>query len=202
MANRDQEIIERVAQGDKAAYTEVVDRHKDRAMTLALRMMKNREDAEEAVQDAFVRAYHALGSFEWRSSFSTWFYRIVFNVCSTALARRHPEILVSIDGDDSLAGSQLVGTEPLPNERSESSEFHTIVAEEIDKLPPSYAGVVTLFYVQEMTYDEIVAVTGMPLGTVKAKLFRGRTMLQKAVLGRFQERQPGIGPAVMPAVVR
>jgi len=77
----DQDILQRVLQGDQKAFGEIVDRHKDRAMTLAMRILKNKQDAEEAVQDSFVRAYQALGRFEWRSSFSTWLYRIVFNVC-------------------------------------------------------------------------------------------------------------------------
>ncbi|MGH2569447.1 MAG: sigma-70 family RNA polymerase sigma factor, partial [Bacteroidota bacterium] len=79
MADQDFEIIQRVLTGEKRSYAVLVDRHKDRAMTLAMRMLKNREDAEEALQDAFIRAFNALPRFERKSSFSTWFYRIVFN---------------------------------------------------------------------------------------------------------------------------
>ncbi len=88
MQKNDVAIVQKVLGGDKRAYAELVDRHKEKAMTLAIRMLKNREDAEEAIQDTFVRAFNALPRFEWKSSFSTWFYRIVYNVCATHLTRR------------------------------------------------------------------------------------------------------------------
>src|SRR3990167_5004707 len=97
MQDQDSSIIRRVLEGDKRAYAELVDRHKDRAMTLAMRMLSNRQDSEEALQDAFIRAFNALPRFEWRSSFSTWFYRIVYNVCATALSKRDEARLGSPD---------------------------------------------------------------------------------------------------------
>lgn len=155
-------------------------------MTLAMRMLKNREEAEEALQDAFVRAFNALGRFEWRSSFSTWFYRIVYNVCSTAISRKGEEIHISLDNDDEMK-RELMDGGPAPDVQIESSDIRIIVVEEINRLPATYNSVVTLFFLQEMSYEEIVSVTGLPLGTVKAKLFRARLMLQKAVEGRLQE---------------
>src|SRR3989337_1506914 len=100
MANPDYETIQRILAGEKRAYADLVNRHKDRAMTLALRMLKNREDAEEALQDAFVRAFNALPRFEWKSSFSTWLYRIVYNVCATALGKRADAQHISLDADE------------------------------------------------------------------------------------------------------
>lgn len=168
-------------------------------MTLAIRMLRNRVEAEEAVQDAFVRAFHALGAFEWRSSFSTWLYRIVFNVCATALGKKGAPPHLSLDRDNELSPAQLADPDPLPDVLFESAEFRDVVAEEIERLPPAYSGVVTLFFVQELSYDEIVGVTGMPLGTVKARLFRARAILRKAIQKRFQERL-GTGGRKMPAV--
>ena len=128
MAKNDQEIIERVLSGEKKAYAELVNRHKDRAMTLAMRMLKNREEAEEAVQDAFVRAFHALSRFEWRSSFSTWFYRIVFNVCSTALSKRGKDIMVSIHDDEKEMGLEVPESEGGPDIELESAEELIVAA--------------------------------------------------------------------------
>jgi RNA polymerase sigma-70 factor (ECF subfamily) len=177
-------IVQKVLGGDKRAYAELVDRHKEKAMTLAIRMLRNREDAEEAIQDAFVRAFNALPRFEWKSSFSTWLYRIVYNVCATQLARKGGESLVSIDGDNDQAADLPSGS-PAPDAQYESNEFEEIVLSEIEKLPLPYSPICTLFFAHDMSYDQIVEVTGMPLGTVKVRLFRGRVMLRDAVAKRL-----------------
>lgn len=189
MSLSDQDILQQVLQGDQKAFGEIVDRHKDRAMTLAMRILKNKQDAEEAVQDSFVRAYQALGRFEWRSSFSTWLYRIVFNVCSTALTRRGAP-LVPIDNDmPEDRQVELHDPAAAPDVDLESSEVKKAILEEIDRLPAAYATVLTLFFLQEMSYAEIVEVTGSPLGTVKAQLFRGRTMLREALAARLGRQE-------------
>ena len=186
MANPDYEIIQRILGGEKRAYAQLIDRHKDRAMTLALRMLKNREDAEEALQDAFVRAFNALPRFEWKSSFSTWFYRIVYNVCATILNRRGDEQFTSVH-DDEEGPQELPSTDVLPDSDYENTEFSQIVKQEIDKLPAVYASMLTLFLVQDMSYDEIVEATGLPLGTVKVRLFRARGMLRDNVVAVLDE---------------
>jgi RNA polymerase sigma factor (sigma-70 family) len=184
MAKPDQEIIQRVLAGEKKAFAELVERHKDKAMTLAIRMLKNREDAEEALQDAFVRAFHALPRFEWKASFSTWFYRIVYNVCATALSKKEEarEISLQEEGEREI---EISSDELTPDVEYESTEFQTIVTEEIEKLPEVYASALTLFFVQEMSYEEIAGVTGLPLGTVKVRLFRARLMLRETITNRL-----------------
>ena len=185
MQKNEAAVIQKVLGGDKPAYAELVDRHKEKAMTLAMRMLKNREDAEEAIQDAFVRAFNALPRFEWKSSFSTWFYRIVYNVCATQLSRRGEDLHVSLDTGDDEKILELSSGEPLPDIRFESNEMEQIVLSEVEKLSPLYGAICTLFFVQDMSYDQIVEVTGLPLGTVKVRLFRGRLMLREAVANRL-----------------
>ena len=182
MSDPDFEIILRILAGDTRAYAELVDRHKDRAMTLAMRLLRNREDAEEALQDAFVRAFRALDRFEMKSTFSTWFYRIVYNVCSSALSRRGDQIHVSIDDGSVEANGEWSVDAQSPGVDLESREFQQLVHAAIGKLPPVYAAILTLFLVQDLGYDEIVQVTGLPLGTVKNRLFRARMMLRDLVL--------------------
>ncbi len=184
MAKPDQEIIRRVLAGEKKAFADLVNRHKDKAMTLAMRMLKNKEDAEEALQDAFVRAFHALPRFEWKASFSTWFYRIVYNVCATALSKKEEAYEVSLqDGDQGEI--EIPSDEPTPDVEYESTEFQEIVTEEIGKMPEAYASVLTLFFVQEMSYEEIATVTDFPLGTVKVRLFRARMLLRERIARRL-----------------
>jgi len=186
MPNSDFEIIQRILAGETRAYAELVDRHKDRAMTLAMRILKNREDAEEALQDAFVRAFKALDRFEMKASFATWFYRIVFNVCSSALGKRGRAYGIPLDEDNLEAA---LNTPPAGNPEIEfdSSAFQRLVHEEIERTAPAYGAILTLFFIQELGYEEIVEVTGLPLGTVKNRLFRARMMLREAVLKRMRE---------------
>lgn len=187
MNDQDYQVIQRVLAGEKRAYTQLVDRHKDRALALAVRMLKNRQDAEEALQDSFVRAFNALPRFEWKSSFSTWFYRILYNVCATALSKKENAQLVPLEGEDDHGVLSLSSEAELPDIEYESNEFQSIVLEEIDKLAPAYASALTLFFVQEMSYEEIVETAALPLGTVKNRLFRARMMLRDAVLKRMKE---------------
>ncbi len=190
MADNDNDIIARILSGERRAYADLIDRHKDRAMTLALRMLKNRADAEEALQDAFVRAFNALPGFERKASFATWFYRIVFNVCSTAISKRVRVRVASFDADndDPMKALEPVSAD-MPDIDYEGAEFQAIVREEIDAMSEQYAAILTLFFVQDMGYDEIMEVTGLPLGTVKNRLFRARALLQRAVLKRCGDRE-------------
>jgi RNA polymerase sigma factor (sigma-70 family) len=179
----DNEIIDRVLLGDRHAFGTLIDRHREKAMTLALRMLKNPQDAEEALMDAFVRAYNALGRFERTSTFSTWFYRILFNVCYSILRKQK--------GDDWQDEITEIDTRTHDNDRPDvryaGVELQQIVAEEIELLPAVYGGVFTLFLVQEMSYEEIAEVTMLPLNTVKTRLFRARMMLRERVSMRLGE---------------
>jgi len=195
MSNHDDEIIRRILAGETRAFAELLELHNDKAMTLAMRMLKNREDAEEALQDAFVRVFKTLDRFERKSSFATWFYRIVHNVCATALSKRDQQVQISLNGDRAEPQLDLPPDEWNPQVELESSEFQQVVQQEIENLPSTYGVVFTLFFVQELGYDEIVKVTGLPLGTVKNRLFRARMLLREAVLknmrGSVGERKSG-----------
>jgi RNA polymerase sigma factor (sigma-70 family) len=186
MSDIEREIIQQVLDGNVRAFSNLVNRHKAKAMTLAFRILKNREDAEEALQDSFIRVYRALPSFEWKSSFSTWFYRIVYNTCATAVGKKngiHP-LSMNVEDEDGLR-IEIESDELQPDVRIESEEFSKIVSEEIEKLPVVYGSTFTLFAIQEMSYEEIVQVTALPLGTVKTRLFRARAMLRKTIVKRM-----------------
>jgi RNA polymerase sigma-70 factor (ECF subfamily) len=187
MSDTDKEIIQHVLDGDVRSFGILVDKHKAKAMTLAVRILKNREDAEEALQDAFVRAYRALSSFEWKSNFSTWLYRIVYNTCATAAGKRNGKHHLSIDiADEDGQQIEIESKEMQPDLKMESEEYSKIVFEEVEKLPLAYGSTFALFTIQEMSYEEIVEVTGLPLGTIKARLFRARTMLREAIMKRME----------------
>jgi RNA polymerase sigma-70 factor, ECF subfamily len=187
MSDTDRDIIQRVLNGDVRSFGILVDKHKTKAMTLAVRILKNREDAEEALQDAFVRVFRALSTFEWKSSFSTWLYRIVYNTCITAARKKDRKFDISLDAvNEEGQLTEIESDELQPDIELESNEFTQIVYEEVEKLPAVYGSTFTLFTIQEMSYEEIVQVTGLPLGTIKARLFRARTMLREAIFKRIE----------------
>ena len=194
MPESDRDLVKLVTRGDLKSFGVLVDRHKGRAMTLAVRMLKNRQEAEEAVQDAFVRAYHSLSAFEGRSSFSTWFYRIVYNVCSTALRKRRLDEHSSIEARAESGLPEPEAQDALPDALVESNELGTFITKAMEALPPIYAAVVSLFFLQERSYEEIVEITGLPLATVKIRLFRARTMLRGEILKQLGTTASSPGP--------
>jgi RNA polymerase sigma-70 factor (ECF subfamily) len=187
MAQSDQELIAEIQSGKTANFRILVERHKDRAFTLAVRLLKQRNDAEEALQDAFLRAYKALEDFRGDAKFSTWFYRIVYNICLTRLARMKPEAdqhSYQTDEEERYL-FQVASVDALPDEILEQNEFMTVIAREIERMPEHYRVILTLYYINEMTYEEMSDILQLPLGTIKTHLFRGRAFLRSTVIRKY-----------------
>ncbi len=181
----DNQIIEQIRKGGKHHFARLVDRYKDRAFTLAVRMLKDRQDAEEALQDAFMRAYKALDKFEGTAKFGTWFYRIVYNVCLTRLGKRN-DASESLEYDDEQGYDTIDMTSAsLLETEIETKDMIRKVKQIVATLPEKYASILSLFYFQELTHEEICEVTQLPLGTVKVHLFRARALLQKRLTTEF-----------------
>lgn len=187
MLDLDRQIIEEVRAGNTRRYAQLVDRHKDRAMTLALRLTGSREEAEELLQDAFLRAFKNLDRFRGDAKFATWFYRILYNLCLTKISRRKgkPEV-VTMENDRRLDSLFVDEDELTIHQKLEREEFQEMISREIDALPEKYKSAVVFFYVQEMSYEEICAVQSLPLGTVKTNLFRGRNLLRERVMKKLK----------------
>jgi len=184
MSSTDLELIERILAGHGDDFRLLVERYAPGAITLAQRVLGDRGEAEEAVQDAFVRLHKALPGFRHGSEFSTWFYRIVYNVCLTRRARRRNPATVSIDTvvlDGRLVAPGTNTGSPRPDLRFEEEELRDVIDRAIMGLPEVFRGVFTLFFVQEMSYEEIAEVTGLPLNTVKTRLFRARKIMRDEV---------------------
>lgn len=182
----DHEATTEIMNGNSNAFSIIVERYKDKGMTLAYRMLNNREDAEEALQDAFLRAYKALPKFEWKSSFSTWFYRILYNVCLSKLSRRKQDSHKNIQ---ELNENEVIQENTFfnPEATFESDAFKQMIQNEMEKLDIQYSTILTLFYIQELSYNEIIDVTGLPLGTIKNRLFRARSILKESLLKHYQD---------------
>lgn len=195
----DIEIIRSVCQGNQGDFALLVDRYKDRAFTLLKRMLKNRQDAEEVLQDSFLKVYRSLGSFRGDAQFSTWFYRIVYNSALTFLSgrrRREEAQLNSLDdsaeylSDElSTAMGQAHITQPYDiHSLYETQELQRLLGDIIESLPPRYSAVISMFYMDQMSIEEISKATGNTVSNVKVMLHRSRTALRQAIVkSKYQE---------------
>ena len=167
----DQEIIDKVLQGDSLSYRFLVDKYQNFVYTLTHKILVEEDEAEEAAQDAFIKSYQALKSFTGKSKFSTWLYRIAFNT-AISYKRKHRIEVSGFDGSDYKIASGMNATDELNQEERKRFINHAI-----DRLSPADAVVITLFYKKELTLEEISEVTGMKTSAIKVKLFRARKRL-------------------------
>jgi RNA polymerase sigma factor (sigma-70 family) len=171
--------IKSVLSGDVHAYARLVDRYKDMVFTLAARMMRNREEAEEVAQDIFLKAYQSLHTFRGQSKFSTWIYRITYNTCISKL-RKHRPAVCSIEETD-LAGSEFKET-GNGLQLLELEERKNMVNKALQELGEEDGFLITLYYYDDRKMDELAEITGLSRNHVKVKLFRAR----KRMLGMLQ----------------
>lgn len=171
-------LVARARTGDASAFEALVNTHAQLVYNLAFRVVNDPYEAEDLAQEAFLRAWQGLPRFRGQARFSTWLYRIVTNLCYNRLPRMRRE-LMAMEPDERATY--------LPDERQEvertllSDELSAYLHQAIAELPDSYRLLITLRHLQEMSYNEIAEVTGMPLGTVKTGIFRARKLLRNAL---------------------
>ncbi len=170
----DEELIARAARADHAAYSEIVDRYKVAGYRLALQILRNPPDAEDALQEAFTKAYIYLDSYSPRFRFYTWFSTIVRNVALSHLRSR--DWLITPLTDDIAQPARTV-IEESPELAALASSRADVVREAVNVLPERYRKVLVLRYWHDLSYDEIAGVTNQSLGAVKTQLRRGKIML-------------------------
>ncbi|MEM7103081.1 MAG: sigma-70 family RNA polymerase sigma factor [Bacteroidota bacterium] len=169
--------IDQVLSGKHQAFRYLVDKYQDYAFTLAFRVLKNREDAEEAAQDAFVKAFRELARFQKTAKFSTWFYKIVYHT-AIDYSRKKKRQIVSLDNEDyhfdfedSIYRTQW--------QKTCDEDRKKFISKAINRLNENDAAVITLFYLHENSIEEISEITNLSASNVKVKLFRSRIKLKK-----------------------
>ena len=172
----DSQLINRILEGDISGYSVLVDRYKDLAFTLAYRILGNHEDAEEVAQDAFVKAYHNLAGFRQQAKFSTWFFRIIYN---TAISKKRLKKRRFLSLDDLPALPVILGGSL--NDESADEERGPILEKALLTLTEDERTLITLYYINDSSVEEIHAITGLSKSNVKIKLFRARKKLQEYV---------------------
>ncbi|MEQ2529692.1 RNA polymerase sigma factor SigW [Robertmurraya yapensis] len=173
--------IKQVLKGDQNAYAEIVELYKDKVYQLCYRMLGNRHEAEDMAQEAFIRAYVNIASFNIELKFSTWLYRIATNLCIDRIRKKKPDYYLDaeVSGTDGLTMySQIPSDTRLPEDEVEKMELQDIIQREISNLPEKYRSVIVLKYIEELSLNEISEILDMPLGTVKTRIHRGREALR------------------------
>ncbi|MFB3117571.1 MAG: RNA polymerase sigma factor [Myxococcota bacterium] len=201
-APSDLEAVARAAKGDHEAFRVLVTRYQGRAYRLALRVMRDEEQARDVVQEAFLKAYRSLDRFEARSSFYTWFYRVVMNLCIDAKRRQPPGRMVEWDEGHALeapVGTGLDAVDPARQQASgpagdlERAELRQAIRRAIEVLPDDARQTLLLREVDGLSYSEIAKSLGIPKGTVMSRLHHARRRL-RALLAEQGVGKPGEEP--------
>jgi RNA polymerase sigma-70 factor (ECF subfamily) len=175
--------VARARAGDPTAFDDLVLRFQDRVYNMSYRILGNREDALDISQEVFLTAFRALERFESRSSFGTWIYRVTVNRCRDELRRRgsrkhaRPYSLDAAEEDGRALEPR--SKDPAPAERAATAETQAFVARAIGELPEDAREVLVLRDTEDLSYDEIAEALEIPVGTVRSRLNRARTLLRE-----------------------
>jgi RNA polymerase sigma-70 factor (ECF subfamily) len=175
-AEDDAEDVRRVLEGDLSAFEAIVRRWQRPLVNLAYRFCRDPGRAEEMAQDVFMKVYRALASYRAGSAFSTWMFAIAANTYRSHM-RRHSPPMVSLDG---IAEMTAPGS---GHDLLEDDDRRDLVRRAVSSLPARYRDALTLFYFMEMDVDAAAGALGLPPGTLKARLHRGRGMLKNKLSG-------------------
>src|SRR5919109_2645840 len=189
-------LVQAAKKGDVSAFEELVKRYDRNVFRIAQHITQNREDAEDVVQDAFLKAYSNLEQFQGQSKFYTWLVRIAVNEALMKLRRRRPERMVSLDEDiktdeDSLP-REVADWSPNPEQQYTQSELREILSKTIQGLPPGFRTVFVLRDVEGLSTEETAAALELSVPAVKSRLLRARLQLRER-LSRYFQRRDGNG---------
>jgi RNA polymerase sigma-70 factor (ECF subfamily) len=186
-------LVSLAKKGDLAAFDELVNRYERRIFRLAMNITQNREDAEDAAQDAFLKSFQHLPEFQGGSRFYTWLVRIAVNEALMRLRRRRPNV-TSLDEpvqtDDDLMPRQIEDWEPTPEQRYQVTELNSILNNAIAELDPIFRTVFVLRDVEQLSTEETAETLGISVPAVKSRLLRGRLKLREKLNRYFQQRKP------------
>jgi len=164
-------FVRRVLDGDTAAFTTLVDRHAAACTRFATRMLGNREDAEDATQETFLRAYRSLARYEERQAFRTWLFQILINRCRTAAVRRQRRHRMFLVDDSAIAAASV-------RPAVDAGDLRAELKRAIDALDPDQREAFLLKHVEQLSYDEMAAATGIGVSALKMRVKRACDRMQ------------------------
>jgi RNA polymerase sigma-70 factor, ECF subfamily len=180
----DQQLVERVQKGDKRAFDLLVLKYQHKMVSVVGRYIHDSHEVYDVVQEAFIKAYRALGNFRGDSQFYTWLYRIAINTAKNYLVsrgRRPPSSDVDVEDAEYYSGSDLLKDVDTPENNLFRDELKAEVDAAMRDLPEDLRTAVTLRELEGLSYEEIADVMGCPVGTVRSRIFRAREAIDKRI---------------------
>jgi RNA polymerase sigma factor (sigma-70 family) len=180
-AKQDLELVERARKGDQQAYAQLLGKYRDAIYYMLLKMVNSPVDADDLTMEAFGKAFKSLDQYAPNFAFSTWLFKIASNNCIDHIRKKRGTTVSldqGVDGDDSLTPSSLIQSDTLDPELSMINQQKiTMMHDVVSKLKPRYRDLIELRYFKQFSYEEISEHLELPIGTVKAQLFRARELL-------------------------
>jgi RNA polymerase sigma factor (sigma-70 family) len=176
----DIEAIKKCLEGDSSGFNYLQKKYKSIVTSLVRRMIKNEEDVEDITQETFIKAYNALASFQFGYSFSAWLYRIASNNCIDFLRKKRFQIIslnVKSHDSDEEEEMEIIDNSYMPDIKVLNDEKKKTLNEAFEKLPTNYKQILKLRHEEDLDYSEIAEKLNIPIGTVKAHLFRARKLM-------------------------
>jgi RNA polymerase sigma-70 factor, ECF subfamily len=186
-AETDEQLVRKSQEDDERAFGELVSRYESKVYSLALKMLRNPEDAEDVLQDTFLRAYRGIKSFKGNSTFSTWIYRITANSALMRLRKRQLPTVSIDDADEREAPINIADWAPGPVEQVLNQETQAAMTEAIDALPPEFRQVFVLRDIEELSNAEVAEVLDISVAAVKSRLHRARLKVRNRLATYFTE---------------
>ena len=186
-AETDEQLVRKSQEDDERAFGELVSRYESKVYSLALKMLRNPEDAEDVLQDTFLRAYRGIKSFKGNSTFSTWIYRITANSALMRLRKRQLPTVSIDDADEREAPINIADWAPGPVEQMLNQETQAAMTEAIDALPPEFRQVFVLRDIEELSNAEVAEILDLSVAAVKSRLHRARLKVRNRLATYFIE---------------
>ena len=199
-------IIKRIKSGDVNSFEQIVEKYKDKALTLSMRILKNKEDAEDSLQEAFIKTFRAIieNQFEERAKFSTYFYRIVYNTAIDNYKKLKSRTYNLLRIDESSSSQSDAETGDITNfemkvdavkydmgsgyrtdKKALDNEVQNFVGRYLAEIPEKYSVILTLFFINDLSHEEISEMLNLPLGTVKNRIFRAKDKLKDIMMNNY-----------------
>lgn len=181
----DIDLVGKAIRGHESGFEELVRRYQRPITAYVYRMLGDYDLSLDVTQEVFIKVYNSLDKYRAEYKFSTWIYRIAHNAAIDHMRRNSvPTSSIETENSDGSYELQLQSSLPSPEKDRERSEWRTEIEAVVKCLPPSYRDLIVLRHSQELSYDEIAEVTGLPLGTVKNRLFRARELMREIFVER------------------
>jgi len=190
----DRELVKKVLAGNSSSFKTVISNTQGLVIQITYKMIRNAEDRKDILQEVYLKVYDKLAGFKFNSKLSTWIGTITYNTCLNFLEKKKIPVLNVVDDEGNESWETIVSNDTsFDNNNTESDLFKKersqILEKEIDKLPPLYKTILTLYHQKELSYKEIAVITELPEGTLKNYLFRARKQLKENLLHNYKKEE-------------